>query len=247
MVCRNVIRSAFFDPGGQRLVTCGGTMVQVWNVTNGQACFPALEFSNLVSTGALSSDGRQIIGSCWDDQVTACYSQAWDFVTGKPIGPKLMQGDGVLCSCFSPDGSRIATASEDFTAIVWNSNDGTQLTRPLRHHDRVESIAFSPDGRWLVTASGDHTARIWSAKTGDPLSPPFRDFSELQSATFLAGATRVRTLAMNGFSRIWKVEPDEREVSDILNQAKLLSGSTVSRFGKFSTDESESAGDVCKF
>jgi WD40 repeat protein len=244
LAARDPVNSARFDPSGQHLVTWGGTVVQVWNVTNGETCFPPLEFSNLVSTVSLRGDGRQLIGSCWDDQLTSCYSQVWDFKTGKTIGPKLMQGDGVLCSCFSPDGSRIGTASEDYTAVVWNSKDGAPLTVPMRHHDRVESIAFSPDGRWTVTASDDHTARIWSADTGDPLSPPLRDFLELRSAQFLSGATRVRTVAMNGSSRIWELGPDERPVADILNHANLLSGSPVSRFAKFASDQSESVEAV---
>jgi len=236
------VHSAFFDPSGEHLMTWGGNVVQVWNVTNGQACFPPLIFSNSVSSVSLRGDGRQIVGSCWDDQLTPCYGQVWDLTTGLPIGPKLMQGDGVLSVCFSPDGSRIGTASEDFTAIIWNAISGAQLTPPMQHHDRVESIAFSPNGRWIVTSSADHTARLWDAETGDPLSPPLRDISGLQGAMFLSSATRVLTTTMDGASRVWQFEPDERPVDDISEHAKLLFGSTKSRFGEFASDQSTSLG-----
>ena len=240
IVARHAINSTFFDPSGQRLITWGGTTVQVWNVTNGQPCFAPIEFSNLVSSVSLRRDGSQLIGSCWDDQLTACYSQVWDFTTGKPVGPRLMQGDGVLSSCFSPDGSRIGTGSEDFTALIWNSTDGSQMTPPMKHQDRVESIAFSPDCRWMVTSSGDCTARIWDPKTGDPLSPPLRDLSQLKNAMFLSSATRVMTTSVDCSCRIWPIEQDGRPVADISDSAKLLFGSTKSRFGRFASDKAES-------
>jgi WD40 repeat protein len=55
---------------------------------------------------------------------------------------------------FSPDGTRIATASDDKTARVWDSASGRELAR-LTHEDPVNGVAFSPDGTRIATASGD--------------------------------------------------------------------------------------------
>ncbi|MGA5508994.1 CHAT domain-containing protein [Streptomyces umbrinus] len=74
--------------------------------------------------------------------------------------------DQVLGVAFSPDGRRLATASEDHSARVWDAETGTRL-RTLTHDNAVLGVAFSPDGRRLATASRPKTALIWQLKEGD--------------------------------------------------------------------------------
>ena len=60
----------------------------------------------------------------------------------------------------SPNGERIATASEDGTARIWRA-DGT-LEATLRGHEgSVEFALFSPESDRVLTASSDGTVRTW--------------------------------------------------------------------------------------
>jgi WD40 repeat protein len=61
---------------------------------------------------------------------------------------------------FSPDGTRIVTASFDGTAKVWDP-DGALLATLEGHSGDVASAVFSPDGTRIVTASFDDTAKVW--------------------------------------------------------------------------------------
>src|SRR6185312_13845868 len=51
---------------------------------------------------------------------------------------------------FSPDGHRLASASTDTTARLWNADTGQPIGAPLTGHtDMVRDVAFSPDGHRL--------------------------------------------------------------------------------------------------
>lgn len=68
-------------------------------------------------------------------------------------------------AAFPPDGQRIATASWDSTARVWNVADGQPVVTLEGHTHPLKSAAFSPDGQRIVTASDDNTARVYRVVT----------------------------------------------------------------------------------
>ena len=76
----------------------------------------------------------------------------------------------VVSAAFSPDGTRVVTASDDGTARIWDAASGEELTLLRGHSGWVVSAAFSPDGTRVVTASYDGTARIWDAASGKELA-----------------------------------------------------------------------------
>jgi hypothetical protein len=75
---------------------------------------------------------------------------------------------------FSPDGSRLASASSDRTVRVWDAATGEEV-RALRGHTAgVYGVAFSPDGRRLASASYGRTVRVWDAGGGSVGRQPNR-------------------------------------------------------------------------
>ena len=76
----------------------------------------------------------------------------------------------VTSAAFSPDGSRIVTASADKTARIWDAATAKEIAVLRGHDDSVNSAAFSPDGSRIVTASADKTARIWDAATAKEIA-----------------------------------------------------------------------------
>ncbi len=120
---------------------------------------------------------------------------------------------GVRMAAFSPDGTLIATASNDGTARIWPV-DGGVPTVLSGHTHGVRKVAFSPDGRYLATASWDGTARIWPIRgdnddggdgDGDSVRPLIlRGHTDrVHAAEFSPDSGRVITASDDGTARIW--------------------------------------------
>lgn len=88
---------------------------------------------------------------------------------GRVVGELSGHTKPVQCAAFSGDGTRIATGSDDRTAIVWNALDGTQIQVVGEHRGRVGAVAFTADDRVLVTACDDGALRAFSTGTWDEL------------------------------------------------------------------------------
>ena len=78
--------------------------------------------------------------------------------------------DEVNGVAFSPDGTRLATASTDKTAKVWDATSGREVHTLAGHTDNVYGVAFSPDGTHLATASTDKTVRLYAMNIEDLLA-----------------------------------------------------------------------------
>lgn len=71
----------------------------------------------------------------------------------------------------SPNGSRLATASDHGTAKIWDTQTARELSTLRGHRTRVEEVRYSPDGRTLLTTSREAGApfrevKLWDAQTG---------------------------------------------------------------------------------
>ena len=119
------------------------------------------------------------------------------------VDVRLRHADGVGSLAFSPDGTRIATASWDHTARLWDAATGKPLGEPMTHGDLVECVAFNPDGMRIATASADHTARLWDGATGKPLGAPIRHNDTVDYVAFSPDGKRVATGSADHTARLW--------------------------------------------
>ena len=74
---------------------------------------------------------------------------------------------------WSPDGTKIATASSDGRVRVFDVSSNPMESRLLmdaNHTGTVASVVFMPCGTKVLSGSSDNTARIWHIETGEELA-----------------------------------------------------------------------------
>ena len=114
--------------------------------------------------------------------------------------------NAVSSASFSADGKRIVTASQDFTARIWDADSGNELLTLTGHDQIVNSASFSVDGKRVVTASYDGTAKAWDAETGKELLTLTGHANTVISASFSADGKRIITAAWDGTAKVWDAQ-----------------------------------------
>jgi tRNA A-37 threonylcarbamoyl transferase component Bud32/putative hemolysin len=161
-----------FSPDGRRLATASDDhTVKVWDAQTGQELLTLQGHTGGVTSVCWSPDGRRLASTSgiWDQQkekVTSGEVRVWDAQTGQEALSLKGHTDWVQSVCFSPDGRRLASASDDRTVKVWDAQTGQQTLSLQGHSQGVSSVCFSPDGRRLASASYDRTVKVWDAQTG---------------------------------------------------------------------------------
>ena len=117
----------------------------------------------------------------------------------------------VISVAFSPDGTRVVTASFDKTARIWDVASGTQVGVLEGHKEQVYSARFSPDGKRIVTASWDDTARVWNAANFTELTRFKGHTKDVNTAAFSPDGVLVVSASDDGTIRIWNAENGEEK------------------------------------
>src|SRR5262249_31774929 len=110
----------------------------------------------------------------------------------------------VYHAAFSPDGRRVATASWDRTAQVWDVLTGRRLLDPpLKHSRGGRRGGCSPAGRRVAAARPAGTAGVWDATTGKPVTESLHHRDQVFEALFSPGGERLLTASLDGGARLW--------------------------------------------
>jgi WD40 repeat protein len=135
--------------------------VRLWNLDTGK--YRVLQHGGGFSTAgvAIDSTGHWIAMFKPDQGVVIV-----DVQKG-PLERLKLDGPSAEALSFSPDGRRLAVATDDFYSLVFDLGSKRVIARL---YDAVEptNVAYSPDGRFLATTSWD-SARIWDVATGKQL------------------------------------------------------------------------------
>ncbi|HTL54915.1 MAG TPA: serine/threonine-protein kinase [Candidatus Limnocylindrales bacterium] len=172
---------------------------QLWDARAGLPETFSLPTTDVYPSACFSRDGRQIY------YTSNLQVQIFDIQTRQRLGHPMAHADQIVRMQLSPDGNKLATASFDNSARVWNAKTGAPLTPPLRHTARVYAVTFSPDGKLVATGSMDFSARVWDAETGQTIGPALVHEGDVMHVQFSGDSRTLLTASVDGTARLWSI------------------------------------------
>lgn len=199
------VEHAAWSPAGGILAVATGRTVHLFT-RDGQ------------SLGELEPHPATVTGLAWSpdgELFTACYGQVaiWDPLT-RYASTRYPCESPPLCLVSSPDGSILASGSQDCCVYFWRRSSGEKSA--MHGYPRKPAhVCFGGGGRWLAT-SGGATPMVWSFEDGGPENTePLELPVHTLPVTTLAAAGQYNALASGGRDGgvvVWRVDSSDAQI-----------------------------------
>jgi WD40 repeat protein len=107
---------------------------------------------------------------------------------------------------YSPDGTRLASASLDGTVILWDVASRKPLATLQGHKDGVIEVAFSPDGTMLASASLDRTIILWDLTRRKPIATLVGHKDGVYGVAFRPDGKQLASASLDHTVILWDVD-----------------------------------------
>jgi WD40 repeat protein len=240
------IRTVGFDATGKLLLAAQGDLLlpdrpgllRVWDWQAKREVIAG----GIVHTGAVLDAQPSPDGTRWLTASGDGLAQIFDGKTGQlqlkielPASRRCGNKPCMLGSArWSPDGTRIATASHDYTACVWTIANKTGVLKQadicVEHEHVVYTANWNRAGTHILTASGDQTAAVWDTRSGEAISRFYGDAYDFRSAEFFANDTQIVTSHNDYAVRFWHAAIG-RELARVPHRQAHINSATLDAAG----------------
>ncbi|KAH9598635.1 WD40 repeat [Trypanosoma melophagium] len=144
--------------------------------------------------------------------------------------------DSLLGIAFSPDKRYIATASRDWTMMLWDSTAG-QVVQCVQHDGVVTAVAFSFNGKLLYTGCQDNIVRRLSIPKGE-VKAFLKDLPSTKPGVIVALATQHTKNDYVIFSRSCDTNAYVVDACNLAEPRRLSGHNTIVWHVRYNPDDS---------
>lgn len=142
----------------------------------------------------------------------------------RPETPPPGHAAGLFAVRFNPDGTRLATGSNDRTARIWDLATGKTLRVLWGHTRYVDHLRFSPDGARLATGDYDGRAMVWNPRTGERLHALKASTRYITMLNFSPDGRMLVTCGNESYARVWDMESGKLRYQVGQKRGQLFTG-----------------------
>jgi len=107
---------------------------------------------------------------------------------------------------FSPDGKRIATASDEDTLKIWDITTGKELLSIAAKGQGIAAIAWHPNGKQIATGHWNKTIGIWNAENGKLIQTLTGHKENILALAYDADGSRIASGSGDDTLKLWNAE-----------------------------------------
>lgn len=158
----------------------------------------------------------------------------WRYLSGlSRKGRQTLKGhsDDVYFVVYSPDGTKLATASKDHTLRLWDAAAGRERAVLHGHKEEVNSAAFSPDGAVLASADDGGRILLWDVETGRERGC-LQESGATVTTVAWASSGRVATGGQDKTVHLWDVD-SRQELLHLEGNAEAVESLAFAPGGRF--------------
>ena len=157
----------------------------------------------------------------------------WDLASGQLVRSlDSLHSDTVFGVRFSPDGSKLATASADKFLKVIKVEDGKDLKSFEGHTHHVLAVDWSANGKQIVTGGADNVLKVWDFETGEQLRTLQAAGKQVTAVRWVPGKPQVAGASGDSMVKFWNPNGNGNVVRTFRGPSDYAFGVATSKDGK---------------